>query len=122
MKRGMLLGAIAMMICLYGSPATQADDALFSSATQQAHEVGQTILQIGGRFCEYHRADVEAALRQFASVQGVKFLNNHGTVLVQFEPTQVPPERLAASIEQVLADGWGCKTWVDRGEAAAQRH
>lgn len=115
MKRGMFLGAMAMMVGLCGSPATRADGTRFPSVNEQGRELGQTILQIGGRFCEYHRADVEAALRRFAAVQGVEFLNNHGTVFVQFQPGGVSPERLAASVEQGLPDGWGCKAWVDRG-------
>jgi hypothetical protein len=35
---------------------------------------------------EYHRKDVEAALRAFNRVQQVEFLNNHGTVLVRYQP------------------------------------
>ena len=37
---------------------------------------GGAIVQIFGRLCEYHREDVEAALRVFNRVRQVEFLNN----------------------------------------------
>ncbi len=77
--------------------------------------VSQVIVQIGGRFCEYHREEVEGALLRFSTVQAVEFLNAHGTVLVRYQPEGVPPVQLAASVEQALASGIGCKAWVDRG-------
>lgn len=75
----------------------------------------QVIVQIGGRYCEYHREEVEGALRRFSAVQEVEFLNNHGTVLVRYQSDRVPPAQLAESVEQALASGIGCKAWVDRG-------
>ena len=88
------------------------------SATVSEQEdvaVSQVIVQIGGRFCEYHRDEVEGALRRFPTVQAVEFLNDHGTVLVRYQSGGVPPVQLAASVEQALASGIGCKAWVDRG-------
>ncbi len=85
MKRVMVLGVISMMVGLCGSPMTHAEDTRSPPVNQQGRELVRTILQIGGRFCEYVRSDVEAALRRFEAVQAVEFLNNHGTVLVQFE-------------------------------------
>lgn len=82
---------------------------------QEAVAVSQVIVQIGGRFCEYHRDEVEEALRRFPAVQAVGFLNDHGTVLVRYQPDGVSPVQLAASVEQALASGIGCKAWVDRG-------
>ncbi|TKB81611.1 MAG: hypothetical protein E8D44_14465 [Nitrospira sp.] len=82
---------------------------------QKDAAAGQVIVQIGGRFCEYHRDEVEGALRRFPTVQSVEFLNDHGTVLVRYQPDGVPPMQLAASVEQALASGIGCKAWVDRG-------
>ena len=37
---------------------------------------GETIVQIFGRTCEYHREDVEAALRAFSRVRQVEFLTD----------------------------------------------
>jgi copper chaperone CopZ len=36
--------------------------------------------------CHYHREDIEGALRAFNTVRHVEFLNDHGTVLVQYQP------------------------------------
>lgn len=72
-----------------------------------------TIVQIGGRHCEYHRDDVEGALRRFDAVRQIEFLNNHGTVLVRFESGIVHPEQLAQAVERALAMGWGCKAWLE---------
>lgn len=95
----------------------QAADGSASSETAlpQAGAVGQVIVQIGGRFCEYHREDVEGALRRYPVVQLVEFLNDHGTVLVRYRTDGVPPAQLAESVEMALASGIGCKAWVDRG-------
>ena len=76
-------------------------------------DTNQAIVQIGGRQCEYHRSDVEGALRQFEGVRQVEFLNNHGTVLVRFESGAVKPEQLAQAVERALAMGWGCKAWIE---------
>ncbi|MGA6827902.1 hypothetical protein ACO9S2_09845 [Nitrospira sp. NS4] len=85
----------------------------------QGGEAGMShvIVQIGGRYCEYHREEVEGALRRFPEVQEVKFLNDHGTVLVRYQVGAVPPAQLAASVEMALASGIGCKAWVDLGGA-----
>jgi|GEM_PF-1177805 len=95
----------------------QAGDAPQSSTVSEQKDaaVSQVIVQIGGRFCEYHREEVEGALRRFPTVQAVEFLNDHGTVLVRYQPDGVPPVQLAASVEQALSSGIGCKAWVDRG-------
>ena len=76
---------------------------------------GQVIIQIGGRLCEYHRKDVDAALRRHKGVETVEFLNDHGTVLVGYDSAVVVPGQLAESVERALAMGIGCKAWVDRG-------
>ena len=77
---------------------------------------GETIVQIFGRMCEYHREDVEAALRAFSTVRQVEFLNNHGTVLVQYQPGNETPEQLADAVHRALAAGWNCTAQVDRGD------
>ncbi len=79
----------------------------------EAQGTNHAIVQIGGRQCEYHRSDVEGALRRFDAVRQVEFLNNHGTVLVRFESGAVQPEQLAQAVERALALGWGCKAWVE---------
>ena len=66
--------------------------------------------------CEYHREDVEGALRAFNAVQQVEFLNDHGTVLVQYQPGSETPEQLAEAVHRALAAGWNCTARVDRGE------
>ncbi len=78
--------------------------------------VDEVIVQIFGRMCEYHREDVEAALRGFSIVRQVEFLNNHGTVLVRYQPGRETPEQLAGSVHRALASGWNCSARVDRGE------
>ena len=77
---------------------------------------GEVIVQIFGRMCEYHREDVEAALRAFRVVQQVEFLNDHGTVLVRYQPGNETPDQLADSVHRALAAGWNCSARVDRGE------
>jgi hypothetical protein len=113
MKFGLMgVGFAAWMsVC---APA-QAGDELQTSTVPEESSVSQIIVQIGGRFCEYHREEVEGALRRVPTVQAVEFLNDHGTVLVRYQPDRVPPVQLAASVEQALASGIGCKAWVDRG-------
>lgn len=106
--------AVSLSVCL----SVQAEEAPQAATMQAETAVNQVIVQIGGRFCEYHREEVEGALRRFPTVQAVEFLNDHGTVLVRYQPDGVPPGQLAASVEQALASGIGCKAWVDRGGAS----
>lgn len=77
---------------------------------------GEAIVQIFGRMCEYHREDVEAALRAFNRVRQVDFLNDHGTVLVRYQLGGETPEQLAGAVHRALASGWNCSARVDRGE------
>ncbi|MFO0706899.1 MAG: hypothetical protein U0412_08595 [Nitrospira sp.] len=91
-----------------------------STAEEPGGAASQVIVQIGGRFCEYYRDEVEGALRRFSAVQAVEFLNNHGTVLVRYQTEAVTPAHLAASVEQALASGIGCKAWVDRGGSSGK--
>lgn len=118
MKRlAWFLGVSVVTITInMGTVAQAADEAPIPEQTQsQTDAVGQVIVQIGGRFCEYHREDVEGALRRYPVVQQVEFLNDHGTVLVRYRTETVPPAQLAESVERALASGIGCKAWVDRG-------
>lgn len=105
--------AVGLSVCL---PVQAEDSSRAATAPEQNDAaVSQVIVQIGGRFCEYHREEVEGALRRFPAVQAVEFLNDHGTVLVRAQPDGVPPVQLAAAVEQALASGIGCRAWVDRG-------
>ena len=76
----------------------------------------EVIVQIFGRMCEYHRENVEAALHAFKTVRQVEFLNDHGTVLVRYQPDSETPEQLAGAAHRALAAGWNCSARVDRGE------
>ncbi len=76
----------------------------------------EVIVQIFGRMCEYHREDVEGALRAFNTVRQVEFLNDHGTVLVQYQPGSETPEQLADAVHRALTAGWNCMARVDRGD------
>jgi hypothetical protein len=113
MKRGFMVMGLAISLSV--SMPVQAEETPQLSTGPEEAAVNQVIVQIGGRFCEYHRDEVEGALRRFPTVQAVEFLNDHGTVLVRYQPDGVPPGQLAASVEQALASGIGCKAWVDRG-------
>jgi hypothetical protein len=77
---------------------------------------GKVIVQIYGRMCEYHREDVEAALRPFKTVRQVEFLNDHGTVLVRYQSGSETPEQYAGAVDRAVATGWNCTARVDRGE------
>jgi copper chaperone CopZ len=99
------------MLAMVGSASAEEGPTPVARADSQG--AGQAIVQIGGRHCEYHREDVEGALRRFDAVRQVEFLNNHGTVLVQFERGIVPPEQLAQAVERALVMGWGCKAWIE---------
>lgn len=103
------------------TPVMAADDAQPSNHPEPAVEgLTQAIVQIGGRFCEYHRKDVEQALHRYEAVQSIEFLNDHGTVLVRYEAGGVPPDRLAETAAEA-AFGTGCKAWVDQGGLAMPR-
>ncbi|MGH7181341.1 MAG: hypothetical protein ACREJN_05120 [Nitrospiraceae bacterium] len=78
----------------------------------------EVIVQIFGRRCEYHRKDVEGALRVFSTIREVEFLNDHGTVLVGYQPGSETPEQFADAVHRALASGWNCSARVDRGEHA----
>lgn len=97
---------------------SMADDGLAAvdSSGMPTPVQSQAIVQIGGRYCEYHREDVERALRRFPAIQQVEFLNDHGTVLVRYVTGAVHPASLAAAAAEA-AFGLGCKAWVDRGGA-----
>lgn len=115
MRRVMAL----LVCCLMGAPALgqggpeEGTNEPAAAAGVQAG--GDIILQIGGRLCEYRRADVQEALRRFPAVQQVEFLNRRGTVLVRYRSGTEEPANLADAVERALAMQWGCKVWVERG-------
>ncbi len=91
---------------------------LETESVESKTPVGETIVQIYGRMCEYHREDVETALRDFTIVRQVEFLNDHGTVLVGYQPGGETPDQFADAVHRALASGWNCSARVDRGEQA----
>lgn len=115
MKQFFLWSGLIFLVSL-SAPVHSTAEALSSDLVEPVPgEVNEVIVQIGGRYCEYHRADVESALRRYEAVSRVEFLNDHGTVLVGYQPAGVRPVQLAESVERALAMGIGCKAWVDRG-------
>ena len=87
-----------------------------TDSVESNREASEVVVQIFGRMCEYHRADVEGALRAFNAVKQVEFLNDHGTVLVRYQPGGETPDLFAGAIHRALAAGWNCSASVDRGE------
>ena len=87
-----------------------------TDSVESNREASEVVVQIFGRLCEYHREDVEGALRAFNAVKQVDFLNDHGTVLVRYQPGGETPDLFAGAIHRALAAGWNCSASVDRGE------
>jgi hypothetical protein len=108
-------------LILIGSGFGCAQNASLISPASNREDMAQVIVQIGGRYCEYHREQVEGALRLSPAVRTVEFLNNHGTVHIQYQHEGVRPDHLAKSVEAALASGIGCKAWVDQGEQQPSR-
>ena len=106
----------ALAGCLIVGTSSFATETPRTDAVGSNRAASEVIVQIFGRMCEYHREDVEGALRAFNAVQQVEFLNDHGTVLVQYQPGSETPEQLAEAVHRALAAGWNCKARVDRGE------
>ena len=52
----------------------------------------------------------------------VDFLNDHGTVLVQYQPGSEMPEQFAESVDRALVSGRNCSARVDRGQHAVITH
>lgn len=113
MKRVLFLALAGWLIVGTASFATGTPRADSVESNRAASEF---TIQIFGRMCEYHREDVEGALRTFNTVRQVAFLNDHGTVLVQYQPGSETLEQLADAVHRALAAGWICTAWVDRGE------
>lgn len=76
-----------------------------TDSVESNRAASEVLVQIFGRMCEYHREDIEAALRRFNRVRQVEFLNDHGTVLVQYQPGSETPEPLADAVHRALASG-----------------
>jgi hypothetical protein len=107
--------ALAVWLAMIATSSFAAEVSETDSLESKA-AAGEVIVQIFGRMCEYHREDVEAALLPFSRVRQVKFLNDHGTVLVRYQPGSETPEQLADAVHRALAAGWNCTVRVDRGE------
>ena len=116
MTRAFVL-ALAGWLMLIGT-ASFADGSPETESVESKTAEGEVIVQIFGRMCEYHREDVEAALRAFNTVRQVEFVNDHGTVLVGYQPGSETPEQFAGAVHRALALGWNCSAQVDRGAQA----
>ncbi len=113
MRQVFILALAGWLIGGTASFATELPRTDFGESSQVGTEV---IVQIYGRMCEYHRKDVEGALRTFNGVRQVNFLNDHGTVLVQYQPGSETPEQFADAVDRALVSGWNCSARVDRGD------
>jgi hypothetical protein len=107
---------LALAGCLMVGTSSFATGIPKTDSVESNRAASEVIVQIFGRMCEYHREDVETALRAFNRVQQVEFLNDHGTVLVRYQPGSETPEQLAEAVHRALAAGWNCTARVDRGE------
>jgi len=104
--------AAGLTVC----PASFAAEVPRTNSVESDRIASEVIVQIFGRMCEYRREDVESALRAFNTVRQVKFLNDHGTVLVQYQPGSETPDQFAGAVHRALAAGLHCIARVDRGE------
>lgn len=126
--RGMNSRSMARVFCFALAGWLMVGTSSFAAGIPQTGSVEATttaseaIIQIFGRMCEYHREDVETALRLFNAVKRVEFLNNHGTVLVGYQPGSETPEQFADAVDRALASGWNCSARVDRGQHAVMTH
>jgi hypothetical protein len=107
---------LALAGCLMVGTASFAAEVPRTDSVESNRAASEVIVQIFGRICEYHREDVERALRVFNTVRQVEFLNDHGTVLVRYQPGNETPEQLADAVHRALTAGWNCMARVDRGE------
>ncbi len=107
--------AMAGWLTMIGTSAFSAA-ILQTDSVESSREASEVVVQIFGRMCEYHREDIEGALRAFNTITHVEFLNDHGTVLVRYQPGGETPELFAGAIHRALAAGWNCSASVDRGE------
>jgi copper chaperone CopZ len=111
-----LLFLLILATCLTIGTSSFAIEVSETDSVKANEATGEVIVQIFGRMCEYHVEDVEAALRPFNGVRQVKFLNDHGTVLVRYQPGSETPDQFADAVHRALAAGWNCSARVDRGE------
>jgi hypothetical protein len=109
MQRSVIVLLLWMWVGVGTVNGVRAEEMRTAAAEPAAEDMREAIVQIFGQRCEYHRRDVEGALRRFDTVAAVKFLNNHGTVLVTYRPGSATPVQFADEIERELAMGWGCK-------------
>lgn len=107
---------LVLAVGLMAGTASFATEVSRTDSVESNRAASEVVVQIFGRMCEYHREDVERALRAFNTVRQVEFLNDHGTVLVQYQPGSETPEQLAGAVHRALASGWNCSARVDRGE------
>ncbi len=74
-------------------------------------------IQIYGRFCEYQRSEVVAALQDVWSVEAMEFLTDHGTLRVRYAIGSRTREDVAHEIERALSLGWFCTARANGADA-----
>lgn len=74
-------------------------------------------VQIFGRFCEYERRDIVAALQDVWSVEAVEFLTDHGTLRVRYAIGSKAREDVAHAIERALSLGLFCTAQTEAADA-----
>ena len=63
--KGRRYAGIMILALTFGGTGMSSAESSSSSLTMSSPEgLAQAVVQIGGRFCEYHREDVEGALRR----------------------------------------------------------
>lgn len=114
-----ILLATASMLVIGPRPGHGADPSPGASVDRVENGGrGQFVVQIVGRFCEYQRRDVKAALQDLWSVRHIEFLNDHGTLRLFYESRGGTEAELASAVERALSLGWFCSAHVDPNATA----
>jgi hypothetical protein len=113
MQRLVLVLLVGIWVGAGMAAGALAEEVRTAAAASMAEGSKEIIVQIFGRRCEYRREEVEEVLRRQDAVEAVTFLNNHGTVLVRYQPGTAMPVQFADAIKQVLPIGLGCNARVE---------
>lgn len=113
------IGAVSLMLLVLGGLSNA--NAVPSPRIEEvpATDLGDPTMavQIFGRFCEYQRSDIVAALQDVWSVEAVEFLTDHGTLRVRYASGAKAREDVAREIERALSFGWFCTAQALGAEA-----
>ena len=114
MRRVFILALAGWLMGGTASFATEVPRTDLGESSQVGTEV---IVQINGRMCEYHRKGCGGSASYM-----VDFFNDHGTVLVQYQPGSEMPEQFADAVDRALVSGPNCSARVDRGQHVVITH